>query len=48
MKIKSIKKQTNDNVEELQSKTIEWLRFPLIVGVLFIHNGALVVMQCRV
>jgi surface polysaccharide O-acyltransferase-like enzyme len=23
---------------ELQSKTIDWLRFPLILGVLFIHN----------
>jgi surface polysaccharide O-acyltransferase-like enzyme len=26
--------------QELQSKTINWLRFPLIIGVLFIHNGS--------
>lgn len=27
------------NIDELQSKTISFLRFPLIVGVVFIHNN---------
>lgn len=27
------------NIEELQSKTISFLRFPLIIGVVFIHNN---------
>ncbi|WP_343589600.1 acyltransferase [Flavobacterium sp.] len=26
------------NIQELQSKTVDWLRFPLIVGVVFIHT----------
>ncbi len=25
-------------IEELQSKTIDWLRFPMIIGVLLIHS----------
>ena len=38
-------KRTNFSDQELQSKVIDFLRFPLIVGVLFIHNrtGSLVI-----
>jgi len=32
--------KTNFSIQELQSKVIDFLRFPLIVGVLFIHNAA--------
>jgi Uncharacterized protein conserved in bacteria len=32
--------KTNFSNQELQSKVIDFLRFPLIVGVLFIHNEA--------
>jgi surface polysaccharide O-acyltransferase-like enzyme len=38
MKISSTTNLSNDSV--LQSKVIDFLRFPLIVGVLFIHNAA--------
>ena len=31
--------KTNFSNQKLQSKVIDFLRFPLIVGVLFIHNG---------
>jgi surface polysaccharide O-acyltransferase-like enzyme len=38
MKISSTTTLSNDST--LQSKVIDFLRFPLIVGVLFIHNGS--------
>lgn len=32
---------TTINYNKLQSQTIDWIRFPLIVGVVFIHNSML-------
>jgi len=33
------------NEMELQSKTIDWLRFPLAIAVVFIHMNPVVNMQ---
>jgi surface polysaccharide O-acyltransferase-like enzyme len=35
----------NENIDELQSKTIDWLRFPLVIGVVFIHMHPFVDMR---
>lgn len=31
----------NRKITELQSETIKWLRFPLIIGIVFIHNNTI-------
>jgi hypothetical protein len=46
METKLIKNHSNENAEkELQSKTIDWLRFPLAIAVVFIHLNLVVDMQ---